>query len=256
MGAVLILGSSRRFRGKGYVCFLDVLGFSDDVLANWGTGHSDPLETMLAIKREMPGFESVEDDGASESVRQYVCRVSTVSDTVTICFGYSNKIIIGDLVLGLEAILANVAYVWSTFILNGYTIRGGIDFGDIYWDEGDLIGPAFINAYRLESQVAKNSRVVVSSQLNQVFADIAGKHRSPLTDHLFGNFRRDVDGYVIVDPGILYKSDDERESLMKALRRMRDALPRGIIREKYTSLIAMMGDGERRGLNNDDIGMY
>ena len=252
----MILGSSRRFRGKGYVCFLDVLGFSDDVLANWGTGHSDPLEKILAIKREMPGFESVEDDGASESVRQYVCRVSTISDTVTICFGYSNKIIIGDLVLGLEAILANVAYVWSTCILNGYTIRGGIDFGDIYWDEGDLIGPAFINAYRLESQVAKNSRVVVSSQLNEVFADLAGKHRSPLTDHLFGNFRRDVDGYVIVDPGILYKSDDERESLMKALRRMRDALPRGIIREKYTPLIAMMGEGERRGLSKDDIGMY
>ena len=252
----MILGSSRRFKGQGYVCFLDVLGFSNDVLANWGTGQSDPIGKLLAIKREMPGFESVEDDGASESARQYVCRVSMISDTVTICFGYSDKIIIGDLVLGLEAILANVAYVWSTFILNGYTIRGGIDFGDIYWDEGELIGPALINAYRLESQVAKNSRVIVSSQLNRIFADLVGKHRGTLVDHLFRNFRRDVDGYVIVDPGILYKSDDERESLMKALRRMRDALPRGSIREKYTPLIAMMGEGERRGLRNDDIGAY
>ena len=252
----MILGSSRQFKGQGYVCFLDVLGFSNDVLANWGTDQSDPIGKLLAIKREMPGFESVEDDGASESVRQYVCRVSMISDTVTICFGYSDKIIIGDLVLGLEAILANVAYVWSTFILNGYTIRGGIDFGDIYWDEGELIGPALINAYRLESQVAKNSRVIVSSQLNRIFADLAGKHRGTLTDHLFRNFRRDVDGYVIVDPGILYKSDDERESLMKALRRMKDALPRGSIREKYTPLIAMMGEGERRGLRNDDIEAY
>ena len=252
----MILGSSRRFKGQGYVCFLDVLGFSNDVLANWGTGQSDPIGKLLAIKREMPGFESVEDDGASESVRQYVCRVSMISDTVTICFGYSDKIIIGDLVLGLEAILANVAYVWSTFILNGYTIRGGIDFGDIYWDEGELIGPALINAYRLESQVAKNSRVIVSSQLNRIFADLAGKHRGTLIDHLFRNFRRDVDGYVIIDPGILYKSDDERKSLMKALRRMKDALPRGSIREKYKPLIAMMGEGERRGLRNDDIGAY
>ena len=160
----MILGSSRRFLGQGYVCFLDVLGFSNDVLANWGTGQSNPLEKMLAIKREMPGFESVEDDGTSASFRQYVCRVNTLSDSVTICFGYSNKIITGDLVLGLEAILGNVAHVWSTFILNGYTIRGAIDFGDIYWDEGELIGPAFIKAHRLESQVAKNSRVVVSSE--------------------------------------------------------------------------------------------
>ena len=36
--------------------------------------------------------------------------------------------------------------------------------------------------------------------MNKIFADLAGKHRSPLTDHLFRNFRRDVDGYVIVDP--------------------------------------------------------
>ena len=104
--------------------------------------------------------------------------------------------------------------------------------------------------------MAKNSRVIVSSQLNRILADLSGKHRGTLTDHLFRNFRRDVDGYVIVDPGILYESDDERESLMMALRRVRDALPRGIIREKYTPLIAMMGEGERRGLRNDDIGAY
>ena len=252
----MILGNSRQFKGRGYVCFLDVLGFSNDVLANWGTGESDPLEKMLAIKRAMPGFEGIEDDGALESVRQYVCRVSAVSDSITICFGYSDEIIIGDLVLGLEAILANVAYVWSTFILNGYTIRGAIEFGDIYWDAGELIGPAFINAYRLESQVAKNSRVIVSSGLNKVLADLAGKHRSTLTDHLWRSFRKDVDGYVIVDPGILYKSTDERESLMKALRQMRDALPRGIVREKYTPLIAMLGEGERMGLSYGDMGAY
>ena len=252
----MILGNSRRFNGQGYVCYLDVLGFSNDVLANWGAAQSDPLEKMLAIKREMPGFESIEDDGASASIREYVCRVNTFSDSVMISFGYSNKIIIGDLVLGLEAILANVAYVWSTCIRNGYTIRGAIDFGGIYWDERDLIGPAFINAYKLESQVAKNSRVVVSSRVNQIFEDFAGKYTSTLTDHLFRNFRRDVDGYVIVDPGILYRSDDERESLIRTLWSMRDALPRGIIREKYTPLIAMMGEGERRGLSNDDIGAY
>ena len=252
----MILGNSRQFRGQSYVCFLDVLGFSNDVVANWGTGQSDPLEKMLAIKRAMPGFEGIEDDGTPDSVRRYMCRVSTVSDSVTICFGFNSEIIIGDLVLGLESILANIAYVWSTFILHGYTIRGGIDFGGIYWDEGDLIGPAFVNAYRLESQVAKISRVVVSSQLNQVLADLASKHTSTLTEHLFRNFRKDVDGYVIVDPGILYQCDDERESLMKELRKMRDALPRGLVREKYTPLIAMIGEGKRTGLSSDDIGAY
>ena len=35
------------------------------------------------------------------------------------------------------------------------------------------------------------------------------------SDHLFRNCSRDVVGYVIVDPGILCNSDDDRESLMK-----------------------------------------
>ena len=252
----MILGNSRQFRGEGYVCYLDVLGFSNDVVAHWGAGQSDPLEKILAIKRAMPGFESVEDDRTPASVRTYACRVNTVSDSVTICFGFNDKILIGDLVLGLEAILANIAYVWSTFIRHGYTVRGGIDFGGIYWDDGDLIGPAFINAYRLESQVAKNSRVVVSSQLNQVLADLARRHRSTLTEHLFRNFRKDIDGYLIVDPGILYKSEDERESLITGLRKMRDALPQGLVREKYTPLIAMIGEGKRTGLSSCDIGGY
>ena len=251
----MILGNSKQFKGTGYVCFIDVLGFSNDILNNWSNPTSNPLEKILSIKRQMPGFTDIKDDG-KETHRTYFSRVSTVSDSVTICFGYNDKIIIGDLVLGLESILGNISYIWSTFISNGYTIRGALDFGEIYWDEHELIGPAFINSYRLESEVAKNSRIVVSSNLNQVLKDLLTKYNSTLTDHLIQNFRKDVDGYLIVDPWILYQSASERNLLIEKLKEIRDAIPSAIVREKYNPLISMLSHGEKIHLRDDDVGMY
>lgn len=252
----MILCSSRKFKGTGYVCFIDVLGFSNDISKNWKDPSLDPLEKILTIKREMPGFSAVEDDNDRQSHRVYACRVSTISDSVTICFGYPDKIIVGDLVLGLEALLSNVSFVWSTFIQNGYTIRGAIDFGDIYWDETELIGPAFINAYRLESEVARISRIVVSSNLNRVLKDLMSKHKSSLTDHLMGSFRKDIDGYIIVDPNILYRSDSERNDLVDSLKKMRDFVPHAMLKAKYTPLISMLSEGSKPVLRDEDVGEY
>ena len=252
----MILGNSKKFKGIGYVCYLDVLGFSDDILRNWNKKRSNPLNRILAIKKHMPGFSDIEDDDGSDKVRRYVCRVTTISDSVTICFGYSDKIMIGDLVLGLEAILSNIAYIWGTFIVNGYTLRGSIDFGDIYWDENELVGPAFINAYQLESQVARNSRIIISSNLNNVFKDLVTKHKGGLTDHLMRSFRKDIDGYIIVDPNILYETEAERMLLIDSLRKTRDSVKNALIREKYNPLMSLLANGVRTPLNEEDIGNY
>ncbi len=251
----MILGNSKKFKGTGYVCFIDVLGFSNDILNNWSNPTSNPLEKILSIKREMPIFNDINEDG-KETHRTYLPRVSTVSDSVTICFGYNDNIIIGDLVLGLESIVGNISHIWSAFIRNGYTIRGAIDFGDIYWDESELIGPAFINSYRLESEVAKNSRIVLSSNLNRVLKDLLTKHKSTLSEHLIRNFRKDVDGYIIVDPWNLYKSAAERNFLIEKLKEIRDSIPSAIVREKYNPLISMLNHGEKVPLRDDDIGKY
>jgi hypothetical protein len=252
----VILGNSKRFKGIGYVCFIDVLGFSNDILKNWKDPTLNPLGKILTIKRDMPGFPEIAEDDEHESHRIYLCRVNTISDSVTICFGYTDKIIIGDLVLGLEAILGNISFVWSKFIHNGYTVRGAIDFGDIYWDESELIGPAFINAYRLESEAARVSRVIVSSNLNKVFKDLLSTHRGSLTDHLMQGFRKDVDGYTIVNPRILYRSDSERNSLIDSLKKMRDAVPNEILKEKYNPLINMLSEVEKSELKDKDDGTF
>jgi hypothetical protein len=121
-GGSMILGKNGKFKGKGYVCFIDVLGFSNDILKNWHNSESNPLEKILSIKDKMPIFDDSSEESESDSHRKYVCRVNTVSDSVTICFGYDENIMVGDMVLGLEAVIGNLSYVWSTFISEGTAV--------------------------------------------------------------------------------------------------------------------------------------
>lgn len=55
-------------------------------------------------------------------------------------------------------------------ILNaGYLVRGGITFGDVYFDELGFFGPAVEEAYRLESDYADVPIVALSPQLGKKF---------------------------------------------------------------------------------------
>lgn len=252
----MIFDSTKNFKGVGYVCFIDVLGFSKDILKNWERKTSNPLEKILTIKKRIPGFTNIDENNNSAILGHYTCRVNSISDSFTICFGYKGNMGFWDLAFGLDVILNNLSHVWSTIIRNGYTIRGAIDYGEIYWGENELIGPAFINAYHLESEVAKNSRVVISSDLNKVLKDLFSEKGSTMIDGLKPKFRKDIDGYIIVDPMILYKSVAEQKSLIDHLKKMRDDAPIGIAREKYNPLISMLGDNAKEDLKPEDVGNY
>ena len=57
-------------------------------------------------------------------------------------------------------------------ILNaGYLVRGGITFGDAYFDELGFFGPAVEEAYGLESSYADVPMVALSPQLGKIFYD-------------------------------------------------------------------------------------
>ncbi|MCU7648588.1 hypothetical protein [Pseudomonas piscis] len=251
------LGNVKQFKGIAYVCFLDILGFSQDILSNWNATDSNPLDKLLAIKSALPVLHDDEAElEANQSVRSYVCRVNTVSDSITIAFGLENKLIIGDMVLGLEALLANVREVWRTTIELGYTLRGAIDFGDIYWDKNELVGPAFINAYRLESETARVSRVVVSSKLNNLLSDLASNYSSEIVEHLINNFRKDVDGYIILDPYKICVTDAERMLLVEKLKIMARQTSTPLIKEKYAPLIEMMSKRPSVLVEPSQLGQY
>jgi hypothetical protein len=249
-----ILGNDKNFNGIAYVCYLDILGFSKDVCDNWGKS-SNPLDKILSIKNEI--LKMKEDDNLKDSdATIFAPSVKTVSDSITICFGFESEDYVRvsslNYICGLRTILKGISIAWSTAIKNGYTIRGAIDIGKVYWNENELIGPAFITAYNLESKVAKNSRIIISSEMNKQFYASVKYNKDYFDEFISKKFRKDVDGYIIVDPNIMYDSNTERNELIEKLKEIRDATS-GIVREKYNPLIYMLSEGKIIGLKDSDI---
>ncbi len=238
----MIKGNVKKHKGVGYVCYLDILGFSVDILNNWNNSNVNPLQTILNIKKNLPIINPHETslNIKNEEKREYVSRVSSISDSITVSFGLDENHILGDRLLGLISIMVNIKHIWSGLIMKGYTVRGAIDYGDIYWDEIEIIGPAFINAYRLESNVTKTSRVVISSDLNAVIKELSERLGSEIQSIFLNHFMKDIDGYITFNPDLLYDSEIEREKLIENLKKQRSKVKDKIIKEKYTPLINIL----------------
>lgn len=196
----MISSNNKEHIGIAYVCYLDILGFKKDICNNWGK-NPDLLDKILSIKKELMKFNvKGKDDLEYSDPGRYFPKVITMSDSFIFCymFTYENYRKTFDPIIGLQNILPAISCCWLAAIKNGYTIRGAIDIGEVYLDENDLIGPAFINAYKLESEVAKNSRIIISSEMNKLFCELANRNEDLFHATMSKYLRKDVDGYTLV----------------------------------------------------------
>lgn len=255
----MISSNNKEPKVTAYVCYLDILGFKNDIRNNWGK-NLDPLDKILSIKKELMKFNEKR-EGISlryTDPARYYPEVITMSDSFIVYYQLiENYRRTFDWMIGLESILHGISNGWLAAIKNGYTIRGAIDIGEVYWNlkENDVIGPAFINAYELESEVVKNSRVIISSAMNKLFDELANYNEEGSITFIKKYFRKDVDGYIIIDPNILHNSDAERIELIEKLKNIRNATS-GIKREKYTPLINMLSEKGKIDLKASDFGLY
>jgi hypothetical protein len=86
-------------------------------------------------------------------------------------------------------------YQYSLCKLEQSFLRGAIVYGDIYYDEDVIFGPAIVDAYHLERDAAKGRwpRVLIDKSLLDQVTGIE------LTRDLFECFRRDDDNVVYCD---------------------------------------------------------
>lgn len=65
-----------------------------------------------------------------------------------------------------STLVANIADMGEYLLINGILIRGGITIGNLYHDSSSIIfGSGLIEAYQIESNLAKHPRIVLSDKL-------------------------------------------------------------------------------------------
>lgn len=144
---------------------------------------------------------------AFTEVKKIDVKFQGFSDTVVIYVSLNTETIKAP----INGVFSALAACASTFLLSmaaGHVCRGGIEIGiasEFY--EGEIYGPALLEAYRLESEVAQYPRIVIGDEvINYLESMKRTKGSDPLTklnnqmaDVCLSLFARDVDGNIIMD---------------------------------------------------------
>jgi hypothetical protein len=177
------------------VAFLDVLGFSHMVEEDARVQQAKFLPKFIKI------FEQVGNGG--KDVRMF-------SDSIVI----SKTLNITNFIDMLESCSA----LQKLFLAEGIMIRGGMSYGKHYSNENMLYSEALVNAYHLESKKARYPRILVDSNLFDVFWN-----HPDATDVMQNNMRnflvRDRDGLFFVNYFSASNLTEAKELVTKLLDR-------------------------------------
>jgi hypothetical protein len=140
-------------------------------------------QTTLAIDPQTPGI-------APGTTPAFRARIHTVSDSLIVCAALPPApISANDFMFCLWPAVIAVNHLWGSAVQEGFTVRGGIELGQIYWTPEDTIGPALVDAYSLESSCADWSRIVVGPALLRFLAQIPLEY--PFLNRSFLNVSKD-----------------------------------------------------------------
>lgn len=156
---------------KGYVCFIDILGFSSYVKK------TENLTNTYGLFDFVKKFCYLFNDSATLNTE-----ISFYSDSIVLTTTEINKLILA-------------IYIAETYLKKqlGLLFRGAICFGEYFHEKGITFGPGVIRAYELEKQ-AIYSRIIIDKEISIDTENI--------------NFFVDLDGITCLNPYSIILIDD------------------------------------------------
>jgi hypothetical protein len=128
-----------------YCAFIDILGFSG-LISDLDRGKVSVAEIhrVLSAIHARPNAARPQDADL---------RSQSISDAVALSAAPNAA--------GFDAICTAAEELSRRLLRSGYFARGGMTKGRLYHDHSTVFGPALVEAYRLESQIAKFPRIVI-----------------------------------------------------------------------------------------------
>lgn len=136
------------------VAFVDLLGFRARIRETQGDS--------AAAQALLDEYDRVIADGLSalgESTERFTYKGFT--DNLVIAVPLSS----GHPEVTIGSICTGAARFQFSLAMNGWFVRGGVAVGNFYMDERLVFGEALLEAYTLESEVARDPRIVLSDEV-------------------------------------------------------------------------------------------
>ncbi len=220
------------------VCFIDILGFREIIESTIAPDGSEIKKNLSNILLALNRISHMVRDLHLSIAKSK--RITQFSDSIVISFRYREESEVFMTLISLQHLLIDLAG------RHGVLLRGGISTGKLIHNENLVVGPAMIDAYTLESKVAKFPRIILDKKV----LDIARKSRREghtareELEYVKSIISQDRDGLYYVDYlAKIYEELDEPELgyplyLHKISKIIEEGLAHksGDIREKYVWL--------------------
>jgi hypothetical protein len=248
---------SETFFGVAIIAFIDLLGFSAAVRRHWGRDDNSPLSKLLRIKARalepstMPSAWVKRDRDDGDDLDFYGIRVKTVSDSIVLCInvpdGRNRHDHLSHYFSCLFELLQQLTECCQATIDEGFVVRGAIEIGDLYWSTTETIGPALIDAYRLEATVANSARVILGPKL----ATTMCQFDDSFLKELHGVLITCDDGVIAVDGAFTLRSSERGGNLYR-VEKLKNEAGSERQREKYHFLIESLTRSRKIAPTRDD----
>lgn len=176
----------------GFVTFFDILGFKKLI----ETKSYDEMKAIIDnfYKTNLNSISKVgEYDFSIETISfsDSVVRVSILSEN------YSQK----DYCNALLNELTNLSCIQMELIKSGVLIRGGISFGEIYYNSNDgvVFGVGLNDAYKLESELANYPRIIIDPNILDELEDYLDGDDKETIFNIMKCLSLDKDGVFFID---------------------------------------------------------
>ncbi len=169
---------------KRIVAFIDILGFEALIKDSENNRNNQKkVNTALDIVYSIKEYFADDEYGTITGMK-----VMTFSDSIVISLPLDKKDALFLMLIHVIRLQLKLGFV-------GVVVRGGIAIGDLYHDNKKVFGPALIEAYKLESQIAIYPRVIIKE--NTLKQGIEKTIDKGLYGHLYD--KADILGLIMID---------------------------------------------------------
>lgn len=246
---------------KAIVAFVDLLGFSSELALNWDQNSDDFLHRIMRIKSftelcKINGnpHEFYDYDEVTFLDSSQYPELITFSDSF-IFIKEIDETSPQTKITSVLAVLGSILELWRYAIEEGFTLRGAIDFGEFYYGNNEIIGPAFISTYQMESKIAKISRILCSSQIATIIDENIKSSAPRFSDYVQLYIKKDIDDKLIMNPCIAFNllNHQNLDEAKARVEKMRLKATDHDARNKYHDLIERL---DRRSLKFSDMDIF
>lgn len=211
------------------LAFVDVLGFSEAVK---GTIKDDRevAEETLRISQLIDGIQSdldIHNKRSKEIFKFTDEQIKMVSGT-RVVNQFSDSIVLSFSIKeesGIFLMLLDILFLHVTALQHNFLLRGAIVRNKLLHTQEKIFGPALVEAYEMERNLAIYPRIVLDEEIIELSRKYFGKQNGPDTEEHFVRslLKRDFDGMYYIDyfEAIETELDNQIEDMPEYLSRLR-----------------------------------